>query len=94
MKVLELKSVEESEGESSGEREKGLSSNERFWPLSETAPNPLLTPLHVGHFCDKPNNGEDSPFHIALHCRCTLMQLLTNTKKGSHRILGRKQFQF
>lgn len=45
-------------------------------------PNPLLTPLHEGHFCDKPNNSEESPFQIASNCRRSLTQLLTNTKKG------------
>lgn len=39
----------------------GLSSNERFQLLSEVAPNPLLTPLHVGHHRDKFDNGGESP---------------------------------
>lgn len=39
-----------------------LSSNERFWLLSEVALNPLLTLLHVGHHRDKVDNGGESPF--------------------------------
>lgn len=75
----------------------GLSSNERFWPLSEVAPNPLLTLLHVGHHRDKVDNGGESPFSkIAPRCRGALAHI-TNKKKGgrgSHHILGRKQFKF
>lgn len=96
MKVLELRSRGKSEGaiwrRKGGEGE--LSSNKRFRLLSETAPNPLLTPLHVGHFCDKLNKSEESPSQTASHCGRTLAQLLTNTKKGSCCILGGKQFQF
>lgn len=28
-------------------------------PLSEGAPNPSITPLHVGHSADKPNNSDE-----------------------------------
>lgn len=76
----------------------GLSSNERFRPLSEVAPNPLLTPLHVGHHRDKVDNGGESPFSkIAPRCRGALAHITNKKKKGgrgSRHILGRKQFKF
>lgn len=50
------------EGDGGGRGAVWLSSNERFWLLSEVALNPLLTPLHVGHHCDKVDNGGESPF--------------------------------
>lgn len=61
----------------------GLSSNERFRPLSEVAPNPLLTPLHVGHHRDKVDNGGESPFSkIAPRCRGALAHITNKKKKG------------
>lgn len=78
--------------ESKGEEEGGFLAIKDSGRFLKSAPNPILTPLHMGHFRleggDKLNYSEESPFQTASHCRCTLTKLLTNTKKGSHCILG------
>lgn len=60
---------------------RGLSSNERFWPLSESAPNPPLTPLHVGHFDDKPNNSEREPIPNSITLPTHLNTIIHKHKK-------------
>lgn len=37
----------------------------RECPPSESAPNPPITPLHVGHSADKPNNSDERENQIA-----------------------------
>lgn len=73
---------------------RGLSSNERFWPLSESAPNPPLTPLHVGHFDDKPNNSEREPIPNSITLPTHLNTIIHKHKKGQPLHFGGKQFQF
>lgn len=62
--VEKSRRIERSKGGRSdvGMESVGLSSNKRFWLLSEVALNPLLTPLHVGHDHDKVDNGGGAPF--------------------------------